>query len=309
MKKPFAISLGFHAAILLAALVVLPTPKAFEVKPPEAIQVDISAVISDKTQKTAQTKDPTPDTATPADKQTNITKDVPPAPKVDEKVNTASHEPTQPPPPKPDTKALDQMLKADEQKQKELQQQADEAQAIADAQKQADEKKKADDKKKAEELKKAEDKKKADEKKKLAQALADAQAQLNKIAGENTAPAKPNDKTGAPKHSDKNQQGADSADTATLAAALLSQVKKCFSIPAAAREGNVSVLIHFALNPDGSLSGQPEVQGGSDDPVFQATARAAISAIAECAPYQLPADQYDQWKDNVIDFNPTRLTG
>ncbi|MDE2383774.1 MAG: cell envelope integrity protein TolA [Alphaproteobacteria bacterium] len=312
MKRPLVISLGFHAAILLAALVVLPTPEAFKVPPPEAIQVDISAVISDKSQKMATTKDPSPPADTPAPKETKVVKDVPPAPKVDDKINTASHEPSQPPPepdkkpdpPKPDTKALDQLLKAEDQKQKDLQQQADEAQAIAEAQKQAEDKKKAEEKKKAEDAKK-----KAEQKAKLDKALAEAQAQLNKIAGENTAPAKPSDKKGAPKQADKNTAGNDAANTATIAAALIARVKECFNIPPAAREKNISVPIHFLLNADGSVNGQPEVQGESDDPVFQATARAAVSAIAECAPFQLPADQYDQWKDNLLDFNPTQLSG
>ncbi len=312
MKKPFAISLGVHAAILLAALVVLPTPKPFQVKPPESIQVDISAMISDKTQKMATTKDPTPPSPTPAPKETKVVKDVPPAPKVADEIKTAAHEPTQPPPPpdpvKPDTKALDQLLKADEQKQLD-QQKADEALAIADAQKQADEKKKIEDKKKADDLKKAEEKKKADQKKKLAVALAEAQAQLNKIAGESTAPAKPSDKKGSPKLASKDATGGDQADSATIAAALVAKVKQCFNIPPAAREANISVPIHFLLNPDGSVNGQPEVTKGGGDPVFDATARAAISAIVECQKYELPADQYDQWKDNVLDFNPTQLAG
>ena len=312
MKKPFAISLGVHAAILLAALVVLPTPKPFQVKPPESIQVDISAMISDKTQKMATTKDPTPPSPTPAAKETKVVKDVPPAPKVADEIKTAAHEPTQPPPPpdpvKPDTKALDQLLKADAQKQLD-QQKADEALAIAEAQKQADEKKKIEDKKKADDLKKAEEKKKADQKKKLAVALAEAQAQLNKIAGESTAPAKPTDKKGSPKLASKDAQGADQADSATIAAALVAKVKQCFNIPPAAREANISVPIHFMLNQDGSVNGQPEVASGGGDPVFDATARAAISAIVECQKYELPADQYEQWKDNVLDFNPTQLAG
>jgi outer membrane biosynthesis protein TonB len=313
MKKPLVISLGFHAAILLAALVVLPTPAPFQVKPPESIQVDISAVISDKTQKMATTKDDTPPLDIPAPKETKVVKDVPPAPKVADEVKTAAHEPAQPPPdpvktpdppkpdppkpkPEPDTKALDQMLAADAAKQ------------IED-QKKLDEQKKADEKKKADELKKAEEKKRADQKKKLDKVLAEAQAQLNKIAGDTTAPAKPSDKKGAPKQAEKDAQGNDQAETATITAALVAKVKQCFNIPPAAREANISVPIHFRLNQDGSVNGAPEVAQGGGDPVFDATARAAISAIVECQNYDLPADQYDQWKDNVLDFNPTLVAG
>jgi len=315
MKKPFAISLGFHAAILLAALVVLPTPKPFQVKPPEAIQVDISAVIADKSQKMATTKDPSPPSDTPAPKETKVVKDVPPAPKVADEVKTAAREPTQPPPektpdpPKPKP-AEPTPLNSDPLKQliTEDQQKLDTQSTLAELKKEQDQKK-ADDKKKAEELKKAEEKKKIDQKKKLDQVLAEAQAQLNKIAGESTAPAKPSDKKGAPKLTTKDATGSDAADTATITAALVAKVKQCFNIPPAAREANISVPIHFLLNTDGSVNGTPQIAQDSADPVFQATARAAISAIVECQKYDLPADQYDQWKDNVLDFNPTQLAG
>ena len=315
MRKSAIISFCIHAAIILAALFALPAPAPFKVAAPEPIQVDISAMISDKTQKMAMAKDAPDATPDPAPKKTDVTKDVPPAPKVDDKVNNAAHEPTAPPPPKqPDPKPVDKPLDSDplkqiindDQKKLEQQQQADEQAAIAEAQKKAEE-----DKKKADEKKKDDDaKKKAEQKKKLDQALADAQTQLNKIAGENTAPAKASDKTGTQAKGEKDQQGSDKANTATIAAALISRIKECFNIPAAARETNVSVPIHFLLNQDGSVNGQPEaVQDPGSDPIAGATTRAAISAIMECQNYELPADQYEQWKDNTIDFNPTQIAG
>lgn len=309
MKRPLAISLGCHAALILAALLIVPAPPPFKVKEPAPIVVDISN-IGDKVQQMATTKTDVAETKEPpAPKETKVVKDVPPAPKVADKVNTAAREPVKPPPeklpdPKPDTKALDQMLKDDAAKQADLQQKADEKQALADAQKLAEDKRKAEDKKKAD------DKKKVDEKKKkLAEALAQSQAMLNKIAGDASAPAKPTDKKGMPKHGDKEAAGTDAAVTATIVSALVSKIKGCFTIPPAAREVNVSVPIHFLLNTDGSVNGTPQIVQDSTDPVFQATARAAISAIVECQTYDLPVDQYDQWKDNVLDFNPTQLSG
>ena len=44
MKASLATSLGLHAAILVAALVVLPNPAPHDVKPAEAIQVDITQI-------------------------------------------------------------------------------------------------------------------------------------------------------------------------------------------------------------------------------------------------------------------------
>jgi TonB family protein len=86
-------------------------------------------------------------------------------------------------------------------------------------------------------------------------------------------------------------------------------VKACFNIPAAAREANLSVRIHFQLNQDGSVKGQPNVANSSADPVFDATARAAVAAIMECQTYDLPQDRYDLWQDNTLDFNPNLLFG
>ena len=304
MKRTFAISFFAHLGLILSALLVLPAPPPFKVAEPTPITVDISA-ISDKVQQQAATKDDAPDAKDNAPKEAKPEPDTPPAPKVADKVKLAAHEPKPedpvPPEPKPDppelkpvtppdTAALDKVL-------------AD------DAAKQAEEQKKLDDKKKADEKKKADDKKKAERKKKLDAALAEAQLKLSKIAGESAAPAKASDKSGTPKHGDKNAAGNDAAATATIASALASKVKGCFNIPPAAREANVSVLIHFILNRDGSVQGQPEATAYSADPVVQATARAAISAIVECQMYELPADQYDLWKENTLDFNPTQLSG
>lgn len=322
MRKPAAISFGLHAAIVLATLLALPAPKPFEVKPVEAIQVDISQ-ISDKTQNVAAAKDATPNAEKPAPKPTKIVKDVPPAPKVADEIKTAAKEPTAPPPepeippepkppkpeppkPKPEPAPLD----ADPLKQLI----ADDAQKVADQKKaevdkkQADQKK-IDDAKKAEVKKLADEKKKADAKHKLDVALNEAQAQLNKIAGETTAPAKPTAKTGAPKLAANDAQGADAVASATLINALTSKVKQCFNVPPAARDADISVRIHFMLNQDGSVAGQPEVANVNVDPVFDATARAAVSAILECQKYELPPDQYDLWKDNTLDFNPNLLFG
>ena len=44
MRPSLIISLVLHAAILLAALVVLPNPKEFQVPPQQAIEVDISRI-------------------------------------------------------------------------------------------------------------------------------------------------------------------------------------------------------------------------------------------------------------------------
>ena len=329
MKKPATISIGLHAAILFAALVGFSAPKPFEVKPIEAIQVDIST-ISDKTQQMATAKDATPVAAKPAPKPTQIVKDVPPAPKVADEVKTAAHEPVKPPDPvppepkpdptppepttpPPDTKALTDLLKKTEPPKPEEQKQvADDAlKKILEEQQAAEDQKKAEEKKKADDLKKkAELKKKADDKKKRAEQLAQAEADLlNKIKGESTAPAKPSKAEGSPKLAANDAQGEDAAATATIIDALRSQLNKCFSPPVASREMKIVVPVHFALHEDGTVSGQPESQDGSGDPLHDGVGRAGVAAIMECQPFKLPPENYDLWKDNVFNFDSSNASG
>jgi outer membrane biosynthesis protein TonB len=303
MRKPVVISIGFHAAILLATLVVLPAPKPFDVKPIEAIQVDIST-ISDKTQQMATTKDEAPKDVKPAPKQTKVIQDVKPAPKVADEVKTAANEPTPPPepvkteppkpkPPKPEPPKPVEPTPPDSSALKEL---------LKTTEPPPPEKKPEPAPPKPVETKKV-------EKKKVKPNFDEIAALLDKQKGEKTAPAKPSKDAGAPKQAAKDAQGNDAAMTATIIDALVSRVKECFNVPPAARDANLSVKIHFQLSPDGSVIGQPEVRGSSADPIFDATARAAVSAIVECQKYELPPDQYDLWKDNTLDFNPNLLFG
>ena len=59
------------------------------------------------------------------------------------------------------------------------------------------------------------------------------------------------------------------------------------------------------LNEDGSVNGQPEVMNGPGDYLFSTTAQSTVTAILGCQNYDfLPKDQYDVWKDLVLNFNP-----
>jgi outer membrane biosynthesis protein TonB len=314
MRKPVVISIGFHAAILLATLVVLPAPAPFEVKPVEVIQVDISQ-ITDKTQKMATAKEAAPKVEKAAPKETKVVKDVPPAPKVADEVKTAANEPTEPPPepPKPEPpKPKPEPPKPKPAPPKPVEPTPLDSDPLKDLLKKVEEPKpeKKPDAKPVEKPAptKTADAKKSD-KKKPDLKLEDISAFLDKQKGEKTAPAKPTTETGSPKLAENDAQGNDQVVTATLINALTSKVKGCFNVPPAARDADISVRIHFLLNQDGSVNGQPEVASLNSDPIFDATARAAVSAILECQNYELPPDQYELWKDNTLDFNPNLLFG
>ena len=226
---------------------------------------------------------------------------VEPAPKVDEKVKTAVKEAVaEPPPPAP---------KVEEPKKEVVKPlDPDPLKALL--------KKVEEEPKPKEEVKMAEVKpdKKPDEKKpkkkKPELNTDDIAAFLNKTDDEKTAPRQPAEVAGAPELGAADVQGTDDALAATLADALRQRLAGCWSVPPGAREANITVKIHFFLNPEGSVVGQPEVLNGSGDPLFATTAQSAVSAVMECQRYDFfPPDRYDLWKDNTINFNPNMMFG
>jgi outer membrane biosynthesis protein TonB len=321
MNKSLIVSASIHGAILAAALFALPSPEPFKVAPVDAVQVDISQ-ITDQSKRKATTVNDAKKSEKPAPEKVEISKDVKPAPKVAEEIKTAVKEPVaeeKPPEPMKEDPKKEAPKKVEEKPLdsdplKELL--ATEAKLEAEKKK-VEEQNKADDEKKAVEQEKAAEQKKADEKKTAEKKLADKKkkkqsfediaAFLNKEDIERTAPQKPTDKTGNPDKAEANAQGSDDALAATLVDALVSKVRGCFNVPAAARDADISVRVKFQLAEDGSVISVEALP--SSDPIVRATAAAAVSAIRGCEPYELPREKYDLWKDNTLDFNPNLLFG
>ena len=85
----------------------------------------------------------------------------------------------------------------------------------------------------------------------------------------------------------------------------MQKIRECWIIPPGAREGNITVKVRIQLNEDGSVNGQPEVMNGPGDYLFSTTAQSTVTAILGCQNYDfLPKEQYDVWKDLVLNFNP-----
>lgn len=101
--------------------------------------------------------------------------------------------------------------------------------------------------------------------------------------------------------------------TATIAAALSSQVSRCWIIPGGAKGAeSLSVRIRMWLNPDGSLARTPQhldVSRMNRDEFFRIAAEQAMRAVNKCAPYELPKDSYDLWRDVEFNFDPRRMLG
>ena len=91
------------------------------------------------------------------------------------------------------------------------------------------------------------------------------------------------------------------------------QVVPCWSIPAGAKNaGNMRVEIRIRMNPDGTLGASPKVEDTrrmGKDPSFRVMAESALRALRTCAPFKLPYNQYDMWKDIIFTFDPKEALG
>jgi len=294
MRWGLTTSLVLHGAILAAALVVLPRPEPFKVKPQDAIQVDISR-IEDVSKRQATVKAVEKPVEKPAPKKTEEVKKTEPAPKPAEEVKKAAKEP-EAAPPKPEVKTAEP--------KKEEPKPLDTA-ALADTLKTIEEKPAE---KKPEEKKPEKKAEKKPEKKKPKLDMDQIAAFLNKTDETKAAPEPPSEFAAEPAQGEANLQGTDDRLAATFVEALVQRIRECWTVPPGAREANIVVKVRFGLNLDGSVIGVPVIQNPSADPLFDATARSAVAAVMECQEYGfLPKDKYDLWKDLIINFNPNMM--
>ena len=86
---------------------------------------------------------------------------------------------------------------------------------------------------------------------------------------------------------------------------LVSQIKRCWDVPAGMADAKyLKPVIGFALSRDGSLASAPKLLNPQSTAVFQVAAESAIRAVYRCAPYRLPAANYEIWSENEITFDP-----
>ena len=302
MKGSLIASLGFHAAILIAALVVLPNSALKEAKPVEAITVDISN-IGDLTKTMAMAKDAETAPEKPKAKKAEVIKKADPKLKADKTEITAAKpskpktELEPPPEPKPEKKVAEtppEPPPLDSDPLKDL---------IKDTITEKPPEKKAE---------KKPEKKKEKKKEKLDVAkledILNSDALVNKENEQKTTNASEATEDGAPAKGETDLQGTDDQLSATILQALVQRIRECWVVPPGAREASIIVKLRFALNPDGSIAGTPMVMNATQDPLYDVTARSAVAAVMSCQNYDfLPQDKYDLWKDLIINFNPNMM--
>ena len=106
--------------------------------------------------------------------------------------------------------------------------------------------------------------------------------------------------------------GAQNAMTADLRAMLQSMIYKCWSPPVGAlRSDDLVVTFEVTLNPDGTVASAASPSTSRDNPnaYNYAAGTAAERAIYTCQPYKLPADEYIQWRDVKLRFDPRDMMG
>ncbi|MGY6662592.1 MAG: hypothetical protein ACXIVO_09750 [Glycocaulis sp.] len=105
--------------------------------------------------------------------------------------------------------------------------------------------------------------------------------------------------------------GAGTAMTATMADLFRSQTSRCWREPSDAPDpASLRVSVEVQLERDGSLSAPPRLVDanrvlGSPNPYMRLAGERAVRAVIECAPYTMPAGQYQQWRRITVNFEPS----
>ena len=126
---------------------------------------------------------------------------------------------------------------------------------------------------------------------------------------ESATPAQPAEET-------RRGIGDRNAMTMTLVDSLRTQMYECWSPPIGApNPEELIVEVEVYLTPNGALARAPQLTAASrraaaGNPYMRAAAESALRAVNTCVPYRnLPVDQYAQWSEIRITFDPTRLAG
>ena len=306
-------SFAVHAAILLMAIVVLPSPQEHKIPEPPPVSVnieDFQDVAKRANQTTEEVKKPPEPQETP--KVQKVEKKIDrPSPKPAKEVKQAAREPQAQPEPKPEAKPEPKQAEPAPPDPTPLEELIKKTEEVAPDPKPVEEAKQAESKPvpkpriKPKPPKKIARKTKQDEFK-----LDDIAALLNKTDEEKAAPSDQSD-TGTPLQGLQNLTGNEQQVTATALDWLRQRVGQCWSIPAGARDAaGLVVTLRFQLDINGNLTAQPLVERVTNHPAAQAAARSALAALVQCQPYdRMPKETHRLWADIRMKFDPSVMVG
>ena len=334
MRWSLPISVLMHLAILLAAVVVLPRPDPFRVKPQEALPVeivDITEVSRRVSMRKSAPEKPVKKPAPPKpEKQAKAPRKPAPKPAKRESRPEPKPRPKPAPAPKPQpvekAKAEPAPKKAPEPPDAEALKKL--AAAAAKPEPEPEPKPKTKPKKAekprtqpaprprvrprairqlARQMRQKREEKKPQ--KKPQDPIDEIAALLNKVDEERAAPETPVDRAGTPMKGPADIDGRDAQLAADLVDALRSRIEQCWNVPVGVRDAQgLRVKVRFQLGPGGKVMGGPVVLNRMNHPAFDAAANSAVRAVLACQPYDfLPPEHYELWQDVILNFDPARM--
>lgn len=125
-----------------------------------------------------------------------------------------------------------------------------------------------------------------------------------------TAPTPPNARLAQLTHKGFGQQNVNTMDLSHIISNKAAMCWDYSAVSGAPNPDDLVVQFDLFLNPDGSVAQTPHLTAdsmarASRNPYTRAAADAAERAILKCAPYDLPADRYAQWREiNPFQFDP-----
>jgi len=92
--------------------------------------------------------------------------------------------------------------------------------------------------------------------------------------------------------------------------ALRARIAQCWSPPIGWTDPvEVRVVLMLYLEADGSIGTAPQVLEAPGGRYQQAAPESAVRAVQRCAPYDLPAEKYQAWKQVRVTFDPIEMGG
>lgn len=324
MRFGLPLSLLFHAAILIWALVSIGSTRALEPAEEIPVQVDLLTTAEFSNLRAGNTKSKI------KDKTTEPTKKSQPVEDPNKKTKrVAALEPTKaeaaPPveePKKEEPKKAEPKADPIADVLKKLPPEEEAPKQVAEEPKKKTEPKKAEAKKEEpkKEAKKTEprkEKKDTKAKKKAKVDVNEMQALLNKLPNASSAPSAETDSAvDAPPAEEAIGAQQPTGDLLTitekqaLVGALRRQIQQCWTVPNGGQGvEDIIVKLGIQMNPDGSIVGTPRVLNTSSSGMFPIAAENAIRAVVACQPYTLPPELFDHWKAVNLTFDPKQMFG
>lgn len=100
--------------------------------------------------------------------------------------------------------------------------------------------------------------------------------------------------------------GPGAEEASRIGSLLIPQISKCWNPPAGNAVSTVS-RVSVKFSRAGEVEGMPKIVDHKSSGAERAMDEAAIRAIRRCAPYALPAESYQTWREITITFDPEQV--